>query len=190
MALVDAEREKYNEIWTHKGYLTGSPGAYWAKRAFRQITRAEPPAYVLDLGCGAGSGALALRDMGFRVAGVDLVGDQFPHDSGIEFWEQPLWEPLPLRAGRHKWSYGFCCDVMEHIPPEHVGDVLHEIAQVCNRVFFSISHMHDNCGQLIGKPLHLTVEPFEWWIARMEEHFGEIKNGRDLIGEGLYFVRS
>ena len=189
-ALYD-EREKYEAIWTHEQYQnSGSPGSYWAERAFRPITRARPPAYVLDLGCGAGAGASTLRGNGFRVAGLDLVSAQFKLDD-VPFFEQTLWEPIPLNpATGRKWSYGFCCDVMEHLPTEYVDPALACMAKACNRVFFSISHMHDKGGVLIGKPLHLTVKPFEWWVAKLKEHFGEIAHGRDLIGEGLYFVKS
>jgi SAM-dependent methyltransferase len=183
------EREKYNAIWAKENYHATSPGERWAKLAFRQITRSRPPNYVLDLGCGAGSGAAALHDIGYRVAGLDLVRDQFALE-GVPFFEQPLWEPIPLNpATGRRWSYGFCCDVMEHIPTDLVDAVLASMAASCNGVFFSIAHNHDACGALIGETLHLTVKPFEWWVDKLREHFDVLTHGRDLIGEGLYYTR-
>jgi hypothetical protein len=47
--------------------------------------------------------------------------------------------------------------------------------------------MPDHFGAQIGHPLHLTVQPFEWWVAKLGE-FGTVKNARDLIGEGAFDV--
>lgn len=183
------EADKYNAIWQQENYHAVSPGARWAKDAFRRVTGARPPAYVLDLGCGAGAGTAALRDLGYRAAGLDLVRDQFTLPD-VPFFEQPISEPIPLNpATNRKWSYGFCCDVMEHIPTELVDATLASIAVSCNRVFFTIAHNHDACGMLIGKRLHLTVKPFEWWTEKLREHFDELAHGRDLIGEGVYYTR-
>jgi hypothetical protein len=36
-------------------------------------------------------------------------------------------------------------------------------------VFFQISTVDDAMGALIGMPLHLTVQPYEWWLNKFRE---------------------
>ena len=103
----------------------------------------------------------------------------------ITFYKQNLWMPWP---DKH-WAYGYCCDVMEHIPPEKVDKVLANIMAHCGKTFFSISFQEDHFGRKVGHPLHLTVRPFEWWRDKLAEH-GAVHQGRDLIGMGVFFVHA
>ena len=66
-------------------------------------------------------------------------------------------------------EYGFCTDVMEHIPPDKVDVVLNNILHAAQSVWFSICLIPDDCGVLIGEPLHLSVHPFEWWKKKFED---------------------
>ena len=94
-----------------------------------------------------------------------------------------LWEDW----GTEKvWKVGYCCDVMEHIPPEHVEAVLMRIFAHCDRVFFGISFNPDHFGPaLVGEPLHLTVRPYVWWRDLLAD-MAVLKESRDLLGEGVF----
>ncbi len=195
--LVDAvelrEIAKYNAIWATEDYGRVSPGERMATR-FKRLSKARPGAYIIDLGAGAGEGAKRLQEMGYRVAALDFVEAQFRFRGEIPFFCQSLWKEIPWttdkRMIRRRWTYGYCCDVMEHIPPDRVRDVLHCIRASCIRVFFSISHEPDHWGRLVAQPLHLTVKPFEWWINELREVFDVVEDGRDIIRQGLYLCRS
>ena len=89
-------------------------------------------------------------------------------DSGLDDWisfvEHDLTQPIDLRS-----DYGFCCDVMEHIPEEDVDAVLTNILQNSLHVFFQISTVEDHFGHAIdeiGDHLHLTVKPYTWWLKK------------------------
>jgi len=68
-----------------------------------------------------------------------------------------------------KFDYGYCTDVLEHIPPEDVDKVLLNICTAARRVYFAISTVPDVMGALVGEPLHLTVESPFWWHDRLSE---------------------
>ena len=85
-------------------------------------------------------------------------------DPKLYFIKADLEKPIPIAA-----EYGFCTDVMEHIPPDKVGVVLDNILKAAQRVWFSIALFEDACGKLIGETLHLSVHPFEWWKEQFEK---------------------
>jgi hypothetical protein len=80
----------------------------------------------------------------------------------LQFIKHDLEQPLSIRA-----PYGYCTDVMEHIPPDRVDRVLGNILLAAQHVFFAIATTPDHCGTLIGEPLHLSVHPAEWWLAKL-----------------------
>ena len=90
-----------------------------------------------------------------------------------------------------KWhgpfDVGYCCDVMEHLPPEKVDAVLKRIFKNCESCFFSIHFGEDSFRKVVGHPLHLTVKPFSWWLDKLKE-YGTVNDARDLIGMGSFYV--
>lgn len=179
--LLERERSKYNAAWDLPEYSEYSPGAHFAP-VFAELVPA--PACVIDLGCGKGDGGVALAALGYDVTYLDLVrvpGHPEP------FIEQPLWDHIPWLI-TNGYDAGYCCDVLEHIPTEMVGLVLHRIADATEQTFFSIGLTADVFGQRIGEPLHLTVRPFTWWRDLLKM-FGTVLDARDLGNTGLYFVK-
>jgi hypothetical protein len=66
------------------------------------------------------------------------------------------------------WVY--CCDVLEHIPPEHVDASLDAIARLARRgAFLQIALWPENWGRAIKQDLHLTVQSAEWWLERIRQ---------------------
>ena len=180
-ARAEKERTKYEAIWASHRYHEFSPGAKFAP-AFADYVE-DKDLSVIDLGCGAGEGGKALKDLGFTtMTFMDIVKvdeDLFPFICGC------LWDKWAPHA---KWNWGFCCDVMEHIPPEYVSLVLHRIRERTKRVFFSIAFTEDHCGMAIQEELHLTIKPFKWWRDFLKE-FGEVEDARDLGLQGIFIVR-
>lgn len=81
-------------------------------------------------------------------------------------------------------DYGFCADVLEHIPPEQVDGVLAGIAKrIETSAFFKISTLPDSCGKLIGETLHMTVRPVGWWLAKVGRFFTVTSSCEPSFGE-------
>jgi len=183
--IAELEKAKYEKIWAVPEYNDFSPGESFAK-VFGELASPEKGESVLDIGCGMGKGGLALQEMyGVDPSFVDHVR-VLPEELHGRFYQQPLWKPLPLRNPRY--AYGFCCDVMEHLPQEYVMLVLENIRAACGHVFFSIANVGDGFGKGVAEELHLTIQPFEWWTERLRD-MGEILHARDCYGQSLYYVR-
>lgn len=181
------ERNKYSEIWKFEEYKKFSPGLENVPR-FMDVMKPENGASLLDVGCGAGVAGLEFKRLGLDVWWLDIT------DAGLDpvvnrdrFIEAPLWSAWPWDSGARGWSYGFCCDVMEHIPPEYVMLVIDRILEACETVWFHIALKPDQFGMMIGEPLHLTVRPYEWWLVRLAT-VARIMDARDLCGNGMFVV--
>lgn len=113
---------------------------------------------MIDFGCGTGRAGLIIHQTN-PVILVDFVDNCRDAEAQVlPFIQWDLTQPLPLHA-----PYGFCTDVLEHIPTKDVETVIRNILDSATRVFFQISTVNDVMGDLIGEPLHLTVKPHNWW---------------------------
>lgn len=179
------ERDKYFEIWRDvPEYKNYSPGLENVER-FMQVMQPHMGDNVLDAGCGAGVAGLELAKSGLDVAYLDITAAGL--DPGVDrrrFIEAPLWQSLYPRNFR----FGFCCDVMEHIPPEYTMLSLKHIIEVCADTWFQISLVPDEFGRFIGRPLHLTVESFVWWRDRLAS-LATVVEARDLGSNAVFVVR-
>lgn len=150
------ERDKYRMMWRLDTYREVSPGED-AVAAF--LDRVKPAGMVLDFGCGTGRASIAMHKAGLQPYLIDFADNCRDEEAvGLPFLEWDLTRPLPCRA-----PYGFCADVMEHIPTDSVDGVIRNIMGAAKVVFFQISTIPDRMGAFIGAPLHMTVRPAEWW---------------------------
>ncbi len=151
-----AEAEKYGRLWQHAEYREHSPGELCAQKF---LAVAKPEGLVIDFGCGTGRASLRLRDAGLPVLLMDFTDNSRDMDAmGLPFVQHDLTQPMEWRA-----PYGFCTDVMEHIPPGDVETVIRNVMGAARTVFFQISTIPDSMGAVIGQDLHLTVRPHSWW---------------------------
>jgi SAM-dependent methyltransferase len=163
-----SEREKYEHMWTFPRYRESSPGEALVSDFVAEMQPISD-ASIIDFGCGPGRATQKLHDMGYDAIGVDIAANCLDADVTIPLVVSPFWElPPALHA-----DYGFCCDVMEHIEPHRVDDVLAAISQCVHRgCYLQIAFTPDNFGPaLIGEPLHLTVESADWWASKLREYF-------------------
>lgn len=186
------EQQKYDALWSgHPEYRKTSPGEQVAS-VFLNQARPKPGDTVIDFGCGTGRAALMMSLLGqVNVHMVDFSDACLDEDvrnalttqaHALRFSHADLEESIPVYA-----KYGFCADVMEHIPPENVKKVLGNILKSAQHVFFQISTVPDHFGEKIGEHLHLTVQPFSWWLDRFKEldcviHWAERRAGRTMEG--------
>lgn len=182
------ERDKYRKAWELQDYRKFSPGEEVAK-LFIEIARPGQGETLIDFGTGTGRGALYLWDYGLDVRMIDIADnclDEYANDViGDKLTVGCLWNPIKGK----KAKYGYCTDVMEHIPLEHVGEVLDNILSKTKYAFFQICLKEDHFGQVIGEHLHLTVKPFLWWKAELEKR-AEIIEARHMLENGVFYVRS
>lgn len=153
------EQEKYEELWSKPEYADVSPGAAVVD-TFIEVVRPLECDSIADFGCGSGKASIELAKRGKY---LPILVD-FAENSRIEaarrfnFVKANLSESIPFKV-----KHGFCCDVMEHIPPELVDVTLQNIMNACDDCFFQISTVPDSFGGSIGHPLHLSVHPLDWW---------------------------
>jgi SAM-dependent methyltransferase len=160
------EAVKYGKIWERPEYRITAPGEQYVP-LFIQHAQPKIGSSIIDFGCGTGRGALAFHNAGFEVTAIDFVKnclDDEPRKQ-LKFVKADLEQPISVYA-----EYGYCTDVMEHIPEVRVDMVLDNILNSAQHVFFAIAGFEDRCGELIGERLHLTVHNYGWWLAKFAQH--------------------
>ncbi len=165
MTLTEQERAKYRKTWDIKEYRNVSPGMRHLNEALKWMNP-EHGSSITDWGCGAGRAGDEMAMRGYDVRLVDIASNAYL--GRLPFVEACLWE---LPEDMPATDYGFCADVMEHIPTEHVDDVLAGIAKrTTKKCYFQIALFADSHFTNSG-PLHLSVFPGEWWQDKIERHF-------------------
>lgn len=131
-----------------KGY--GGKGGKWAPVVLDLIDACG--AYsVLDYGCGQGSLKSALH-----AERPELFIHEY--DPAI-----PGKDAAPLRAG-----IVVSTDVLEHIEPDRLDEVLNHLFSLAIRVLFVVIATRPASKTLSdGRNAHLTVKSGDWWRARM-----------------------
>ncbi len=154
------EKSKYEAMWEHAAYRQVSPGELTAQ-VFIDVVKPIAGYRIVDYGCGTGRGSKAIRELSnCEVIQVDFADNCRDRDcKDFSFLVCDMTKQIPILA-----DYGYCTDVMEHIEPENVDIVIENIMASCGKCFFQISTVPDVCGELIGQQLHLTVQPYEWWM--------------------------
>lgn len=161
------EAEKYSRMWMHPAYRDLSPGEDCVERF---ITLAKPSGTVIDFGCGTGRAGVKMAKNGLDVTLVDFTDNSRDECAmALPFVRHDLTQPIQLSA-----NFGFCADVMEHIPTADVESVISNIMACAKTVFFNISTVPDELGRAINQTLHLTVRPCEWWRGLFEKLGHEI----------------
>lgn len=161
---TSAERLKYKRMWALPDYSCTSPGAGMVDY-FLQSVEWERGDTVLDAGCGTGRAAMKLKANGLNAIGLDFVDAREPASKELAFMDVCLWEA----KGIPKFDWIFCCDVLEHIPTEHVDAVLDNLARATVKGgLLQIAMFHDGYGKYINDVLHLTVESANWWEKKIK----------------------
>jgi 2-polyprenyl-3-methyl-5-hydroxy-6-metoxy-1,4-benzoquinol methylase len=183
--LPEAQKEIYRRMWVEvPGYRSRSPGELLVP-TFLERAWWIPGETLLDAGCGPGRAGMLLKNAGLEVVWLDITErslDPEVRGAGV-FIEACLWN-VEMPAGMD-WIY--CCDVLEHIPPEHVDAVLDFIAATARKgAFLQIALWQEAWGNKIGETLHLTVESAQWWLEKIEKRMtvkwkGDSGDGRLIV---------
>ena len=182
------ERAIYEQMWKRPEYRIVAPGES-VVLDFLQQAKIKPGEEVIDFGAGTGRGALALRKVGAKVRMLDFAANCLDDEvraaqcDDFTFQQHDLTKPVPVSA-----QYGYCTDVMEHIPPQHVVQVLQNILLAARHVFFQIACEPDVLGQIIGQPLHLTVENHDWWLKKFTDMDCIVHWSKDCGSHCMFYV--
>jgi FkbM family methyltransferase len=133
------------------------------------------------------TGARSLLDYGCGSKRSLLQALRLPEDVVYEGYDPAIAEyadrPLPAEL--------VCCiDVLEHIEPDFLGNVLDHLAGLCDPYgFFTI---HSGPAQKVlsdGRNAHLTQEGPDWWMPRLKERF-EVLQSAPIPSGFVVLVRS
>lgn len=167
------EQLKYQKCWALDEYRNISPGEQIVDLFLNALDTSET-AYkdtkLIDFGCGTGRAALRLDEF-FDVTPMDFASncmdENVAEHFGDRFVEHDITKKTALRA-----EWGYCTDVMEHLPPEDIDPAIGTVLEACDNVLFQIATIKDHFGGHpdIDEPLHLSVHDYDWWLRKFNEH--------------------
>lgn len=147
MLITDNYREINRALHENEHYGRGGGG--WHKTA-KGLMCMYDTKDVLDYGCGKGR----LNER--------LHGQIKEYDPAIRGKDTPP-EPADIVM---------CTDVLEHIEPECLYDVLLDLKRVTKKVgFYTIALREARKTLPDGRNAHLIVKDAKWWLGMVREHF-------------------
>jgi hypothetical protein len=181
--LEDRERKKYEEMWKFDLYRKDAPGEGMVDEAIKALGLKSGDS-VIDFGCGTGRASQKMLDSGLNVTSVDFASNCMDADVKLNFVNACLWDLPEMQA-----DYGYCTDVMEHIPMEKVLLVLQGIRDRCSKgAFFNIATRPDMLGGLIGRKLHMTVIAKEDWLKILQKYWPSIEMRPHINDKEVTFI--
>lgn len=120
----------------------------------------KKPASVIDYG--AGKGALG-ASLGEVLEGLEFT----QYDPGVKAISKEPKKPADLVC---------CIDVLEHIEPGCLSEVLDHIRRLTLKVAFLTIHTGP-AGKFLsdGRNAHLIQCPIWWWVEKLESRFCSVK---------------
>lgn len=132
--------------------------------AIVQKTGAES---LLDYGCGS------IRNLA-KVLDCDVVYQGYD-------------PAIPAFSAKEPADLVCCIDVLEHIEPELLGNVLADLQSLTKHHAFLTVHTGPAAKVLSdGRNAHLIQEPPVWWFPKLSEHFDILSFQR--LPNGFYVV--
>jgi len=182
---TDSETDKYERAVDIPRYHVTSPG-HDLIHTFAKISGCRSGETLIDFGCGPGKASRDLAsEYGLKVSMFDLTPDALVDDcKHLPFYKGSLWRDLPGPA-----KYGYCCDVMEHLPEEFCLLAIKNMLEQCEYVFMNISNVPENFGPSVGEIFHLTVQSYVWWRDHLRE-ICEVIEARDLLLSTIFYVKA
>lgn len=169
-ATEESERQKYEQMWSMDTYRKVSPGLENAQQAV-ELLGMPRGSTIADFGCGTGRATKWFERSGYPAIGVDIASNCLEEE--VPFVQCALWD---LDGSPLKTDYGFCTDVLEHIPTERVRDTLKAIHDAVSvACYLNIDTIPDSFGVNIGKALHMTVIDHASWEALLKEFWPRVE---------------
>ena len=153
MLISEAYRVLQQEMHEHPGY--GMASVHHAPLVAQFIERFEVTE-LLDYGAGKGRLGQALDRHLRRPVTIHH------YDPGV-----PKWSAAPEPCG-----FVACIDVLEHIEPELIDNVLDDLKRVTKGAgYFSVETGPASKFLPDGRNAHLIQQPSGWWLSKLIERF-------------------
>lgn len=186
MNIVDVERAKYDKVWLYPEYrLACHSLKLWQERRELFPLQGRFFTSAIDIGCGLGLLIDEWNNIGIDACGVDISTNSV--SSGLVNSHKVVYACLWEMEWDRVFDFGICTDVMEHIPQHKVGEVLRRIGYCCREVLFKIAHEPNELG---GEVLHLTLQPYQWWIDCIHDVGLSLNGGNSHVEYLGYEIRS
>lgn len=101
------------------------------------------------------------------------------------------YDPVFPEYGNPKKADLVCCiDVLEHIEPDKLDNVLIELASITTNLGFFSIHMGPAAKVLSdGRNAHLIQKPSSWWLKKICLHFDVIQlQTHEMMGHGFWLI--
>lgn len=162
--ITDHYRTENKVLHEKPGY--GSSGHLWLGHVAELMDRASCNS-LLDYGCGKATLGPWIKRLGWKYAAYD-----------------PATHPK-LPVGKHDMVVAL--DVLEHIEPRLVQEVLGHIAAHTGKLFFANVCTRPSSKTLSdGRNAHLIVQGYSWWKDQLTRHFKPVRSRQN--SEGFEFV--
>jgi len=142
MTISDGYRAENQRLHDMRGY--GTSGHLWLGNIV-ELARLVNARSLLDYGCGKATLESYVEPHGLAYTGYDPV-------------------TRPKKPKKGTYDLVACLDVLEHIEPEYLDDVLDELTGYTGKLFFAVVSTRA-AGKTLsdGRNAHLIQEPWEWW---------------------------
>ena len=83
-----------------------------------------------------------------------------------------------------------CIDVLEHIEPDLIDNVISELSNIVTHLGFISIHMGP-AGKFLedGRNAHLIQKPTSWWLGKFINHFDIIQlSMHQIMGNGFWMI--
>jgi 2-polyprenyl-3-methyl-5-hydroxy-6-metoxy-1,4-benzoquinol methylase len=157
--MLMTDRYKRSQRRLHKNPRYGAASKKFAPLVAEVIERCKP-ASILDYG----AGKCALR----AALGAQIEGLVFKE------YDPALGKLARMPGG--EFDLVCCIDVLEHIEPACLGEVLASIKSKTGQVAFMTIHTGP-AGKYLddGRNAHLIQKPTEWWRDVLTKFFGDVQ---------------
>lgn len=132
---------------------------------------------IADIGCGRGDFPIWMKKQGCKIVyGIDFAANFKLYNDVI--YKKSYAHDLPLKDNEVEYVTSF--DMMEHLIPEDIDNVLNEFDRVSTKgMIFSICYKPSKI-KIFGKNLHPSVYPEKWWINKLKK-YGIVKTYKEYL---------
>ena len=111
--------------------------------------------------------------------------------AGVNSLTYRPYDPAFPEYGKAQSADLVCCiDVLEHIEPELLENVLRELSSLITKFGFFSIHMGP-AGKFLsdGRNAHLIQQPSSWWLPRICQYFEIMQmQTHQLMGHGIWLI--
>jgi hypothetical protein len=144
----------------------GLSGQRWAPTVLN-VSNVAGSRDILDYGCGQRT---LERTLGFPIRNYD------PCIPGLDAAPEPA-------------DVVVCTDVLEHVEPDCLDDVLDDLKRVTRKLaFIVIANRPAKKTLPDGRNAHLIQQPASWWLPRLEQRF-QVSQVKEMEGEFAVVLR-